>query len=52
MDDSLEMDLAYLSPLSKYNDIYKCLVNDIDIFTVCLESAANGQDSIKIFILR
>jgi hypothetical protein len=32
IDDAREMDLADLSPLSKYSDKYKYLLNVIEIF--------------------
>ena len=44
IDDIWEMDLADLSSLSRYNDIYKYLLNVIDIFALCLERTSKGQD--------
>jgi hypothetical protein len=44
IDDVWEIDLADLSSLSKYNEKYRYLLNVIDIFALCLERPAKGQN--------
>jgi len=43
IDDIWEMDLPYISSLTKY-DNYKYLLNIRHSFTLCLERTSKGQD--------